>query len=250
VSTQVTSRIGTFVWHENVSTDPAKAQEFYGQLFGWGIEVFKNGDFEYPMIAVDGRMHGGFPPVQPGTPPHWVGNVAVESVDETVAKAERAGGRLIHGPQDIPDVGRFAVLGDPQGAVVVAFQAAGEPPAGAGVFVWDELGTQDVEASETFYNAVFGWTTEETGEEYGGYKIFKAGETRVGGLMKMPDPSIPSMWSPYVAVEDADATVAKAGERGGSTLMGPMDVPNVGRIAVLKDSVGAVFGIIKGASQG
>jgi predicted enzyme related to lactoylglutathione lyase len=249
VSTQVTSRIGTFVWHENVTTDPAKAQEFYGQLFGWGIEVYKTDDSEYPMIAVDGQTHGGFPPVQEGTPPHWVGNVAVESVEDAVAKAEGAGGRLIHGPQGIPDVGRFAVLADPQGAVFVAFQPANEPPQSAGVFVWDELGTQDVESAEKFYNAVFGWTTDDMGEEYGGYKIFKAGETRVGGLMKMPDPSIPSMWSPYVAVEGADATVAKAGELGGSTLMGPMDVPNVGRIAVLKDPLGAVFGIMKGASQ-
>jgi predicted enzyme related to lactoylglutathione lyase len=249
VSTQVTSRVGTFVWHENVSTDPAKAQAFYTQLFGWGIEVYKAGEFEYPMIAVDGQMHGGFPPVQDGTPSHWVGNVAVENVDDTVAKAESAGGRLLHGPADIPDVGRFAVLADPQGAVFVAFQAGGEPPQSAGVFVWDELGTQDVEAAESFYNAVFGWTTNDMGEEYGGYKIFAIGETSVGGLMKMPDPSIPSMWQPYVAVEDTDATAAKAGELGGSTLLEPMDVPNVGRLAVLKDPVGAVFGIITSSPQ-
>jgi uncharacterized protein len=245
VSTQTASRIGTFVWHENVSTDPKRAQEFYTQLFGWGIEVFKSGDLEYPMISVDGQSHGGFPSVQPGTPSHWVGNVAVESVDEAVEKVKSAGGNLIHGPEDIPDVGRFAVLADPQGAVFVTFQASGDVPQSAGVFVWDELGTQDVEGAERFYNAVFGWTTADMGEEYGGYKIFKNGETDVGGLMKMPEPSMPSLWSPYVAVEDADATLAKAGELGGETLMGPMDVPNVGRIGVLRDPVGAVFGIIK-----
>ncbi len=249
MSTQVTSRVGTFVWHENVTTDPAKAQEFYTQLFGWSIEVYKAGDFEYPMIAVDGQMHGGFPQVQPGTPPHWAGNVGVESVDDTVAKAESAGGRLIHGPQDIPEVGRFAVLADPQGAVFVAFQAAGELPQSAGVFVWDELGTQDVEAAEQFYNAVLGWTTSDMGEEYGGYKIFNNGENGVAGLMKMPDTSMPSLWTPYVAVDDADATVAKAGELGGTAIVEPMDIPNVGRIAVLQDPVGAFFGIIKSSQQ-
>lgn len=249
MSTQVTSRVGTFVWHENVSTDPARAQQFYTQLFGWGIEVFKTGDFEYPMIAVDRQMHGGFPPVREGTPAHWAGNVAVESVDDTVEKVKSSGGTLHHGPADIPEVGRFAVFADPQGAVFVAFQAGGEPPQSGGVFVWDELGTQDVEGAERFYNAVFGWTTDDMGDEYGGYKIFKIGETRVAGLMKMPDPSIPSMWQPYVAVEDADATAARAGELGGSTLMGPMDIPNVGRIAVLKDPVGAVFGIIRPSQQ-
>jgi predicted enzyme related to lactoylglutathione lyase len=67
--------------------------------------------------------------------------------------------------------------------------------------------------------------------------------------MKMPDPSIPSMWVPYVAVEDVDATVAKAQELGGSAVMDAMDVPNVGRIGVLKDPNGAVFGIIKPEPQ-
>jgi len=249
MTTQTASRVGTFVWHENVTTDPKRAQEFYTQLFGWGIEVFKAGELEYPMISVGGQSHGGFPTVQEGTPPHWAGNIAVESVDDTVEKAKSAGGTLIHGPQDIPEVGRFAVFADPQGAVFVAFQSAGEPPQAAGVFVWDELGTQDVEGAERFYNAVFGWTTTDMGEEYGGYKIFKKGETDVGGVMKMPDPSVPSMWSPYVAVEDVDATVAKAGELGGAAIMEAMDVPNVGRIAVLKDPVGAVFGIIKPSGQ-
>jgi predicted enzyme related to lactoylglutathione lyase len=249
MSTQTASRVSTFVWHENVSTDPKRAQEFYNQLFGWQTEVFKAGEVEYPMISVDGKAHGGFPPVQPGTPPHWAGNVAVEDLDATLEKANGAGGTLIHGPQDIPEVGRFAVLADPQGAVIIAFQFGGETPQSEGVFVWDELGTQDVEGAERFYNAVFGWTTTDMGEEYGGYKIFQIGETRVGGLMKMSDPSAPSHWEPYIAVEDADATVAKAGELSGSTLMGPMDVPNVGRIAVLKDPVGAVFGIIKPSPQ-
>jgi uncharacterized protein len=250
VSTQTASRVGTFVWHENVSADPKRAQDFYTQLFGWQIEVFKNDQVEYPMISVDGQSHGGFPPVQEGTPPHWVGNVAVESVDETVEKVKAAGGTLIHGPHDIPQVGRFAVFADPQHAVFVAFQSAGEPPQAAGVFVWDELGTQDAEGAERFYNAVFGWTTKDMGDEYGGYKIFQAGETGVGGLMKMPDASMPSLWSPYIAVEDADATLAEAGQLGAETLMGPMDVPNVGRIAVLRDPVGAVFGIIKPTPQG
>ena len=59
MSTQTASRVGTFVWHENVTTDPKQAQEFYTQLFGWGIEVFKAGDLEYPMISVGGQAHGG-----------------------------------------------------------------------------------------------------------------------------------------------------------------------------------------------
>lgn len=249
MSTQTASRVGTFVWHENVSADPKRAQDFYTQLFGWEIEVFKTDQFEYPMISSGGQSHGGFPSVQEGTPPHWAGSVAVENVDGSVEKAKAAGGTLLHGPQDIPEVGRFAVLADPQGAVLIVFQFSGDVPGSQGVFVWDELGTQDVEGAERFYNAVFGWATEDMGEEYGGYKVFKLGETRVAGLMKMPDPSAPSLWAPYVAVEDADATAAKAKELGAEVLLDLMDVPNVGRIAYLKDPAGAIFGIIRPAQQ-
>ena len=140
------------------------------------------------------------------------------------------------------------MLADPQGAVFVGFQSAGEPPQGAGVFVWDELGTQDVEAAESFYNAVLGWTTADMGEEYGGYKLFERRDRR-RGADEDADPSVPSMWVPYVGVDEVDATVAKATELGGGAIIEPMDVPNVGRIAVLKDSVGAVFGIIKPAQM-
>jgi predicted enzyme related to lactoylglutathione lyase len=250
MSTEVQSRVGTFVWRENVSAERDRAIEYYSQLFGWQVEDFDSGGgFDYKIINSGGQGHGGFPPVEPGTPPHWAGNVLVEDVDDTVAKATAAGGTVVHGPADIPEVGRFAVILDPQQAVITAFQGTGEGPIGSGVFIWDELGSQDVEASERFYNAVFGWTTKDMGEEYGDYKIFELGETQIGGLMKMQDPSAPSMWAPYIAVEDVDATVAKSGELGGSVLLEPMDIPNVGRIAYLKDPVGAVFGILKPAAM-
>jgi len=249
MSTDVTTAVGTFVWHENVSSDPQRAQDFYTGLFGWEIEHFKSGDYDYPMISSNGQTHGGFPTVPEGTPPHWAGNVRVESVDDTVEKVQSAGGRLVAGPMDVEEVGRYAVVADPQGAVLAVFQPRGDGPEGAGVFVWDELGTQDVDGAESFYDAVFGWTTSDMGEEYGGYKIFNLGEKGVGGLMKLPDTSIPSMWAPYIATDDVDATISKAQELGASVVVEAMDIPNVGRIAVLKDPVGAVFGLLKPEPQ-
>jgi uncharacterized protein len=83
------------------------------------------------------------------------------------------------------------------------------------------------------------------GPDYGGYRVFNRGETGIAGLMTNPDPSIPPHWQPYVAVDDPDATVAKAVELGGSTLAEPMDIPKTGRIAVLRDPQGATFGIIR-----
>jgi predicted enzyme related to lactoylglutathione lyase len=242
----VSSTVGKFVWHEQVSSDPKQAQDFYTRLFGWGTEVFKPGEVDYAMISSGGQSHGGFGQAQEGAPPpHWLCHVRVESLDDTIERAKGAGGKLAAGPFDMGEVGRMAIIADPQGAYLSAYEPRDEGPAPEGVFVWDELGTTDADGAQRFYEDVFGWTTTDMGADYGGYRIFNRGETGIAGVMALQDKSLPPLWLPYVAVSDADATVAKAAELGGSALMGPMDVPKVGRIAVLRDPQGAIFGIIK-----
>ena len=242
----VASSVGKFVWHEQVSDDPKRAQDFYTQLFGWDTEVFKPGEVDYTMISSGGQSHGGFGKAMEGAPPpHWLSHVHVENLDETIEKAKSAGGKLVAGPFEMEDVGRMAIIGDPQGAYIAVYQSGGEMPPAEGVFVWDELGTSDADGAQRFYEQVFGWTTNDMGPDYGGYRIFNRGETGIAGLMQLQDASIPPHWQPYVAVEDVDATVAKAGELGAATLAEPMDVPEVGRIAILRDAQGATFGILR-----
>jgi uncharacterized protein len=242
----VASTVGKFVWHEQVSGDPKQAASFYTQLFGWGTEVFKPGEADYTMISTGGRSHGGFGKAMEGAPPpHWLSHVRVENVDETVEKAKSAGGKLAAGPFDMGEVGRIAIIADPQGAYISAYEPEQDGPAAEGVFVWDELATTDADGAQRFYEEVFGWTTKDMGADFGGYRIFNRGETGVAGVMALPDESIPPHWQPYVAVGDPDATCAKAKELGASALVEPMDVPTVGRIAVLRDPQGATFGIIR-----
>lgn len=242
----VATTVGRFVWHEQVSPDPNKAQEFYTQLFGWGTEVFKPGEADYTMIAASGTNHGAFATAMEGAPPpHWLAHVRVERLEETVDRAKQAGGMLAAGPFDMGEVGRIAIIADPQGAYLSAYEPQGDGPAPEGVFVWDELGTTDADGAQRFYEQVFGWTTSDMGAEYGGYRVFNRGETGIAGLMVLPDDSSPPHWHPYVAVDDPDAITAKAAALGGSVLAEPMDVPKVGRVAVLRDPQGATFGIIK-----
>ncbi len=244
--TTATSTIGKFVWHEQVSDEPARAREFYSQLFGWEAEVFKPGELDYTMISSGGQAHGGYGKALEGAPPpHWLSHVRVESLDDTIEKAKAAGGSLAAGPFEMGEVGRIGIIQDPQGAYLSAYEPAADGPMPEGVFVWDELATTDADGAQRFYEAVFGWTTTDMGPEYGGYRIFEVAgpETGIAGFMTVPD--VPPHWQPYVYVGDVDATVAKATELGGSTLMEPMDVPEVGRIAVLRDPQGATFGIIK-----
>src|SRR2546421_11927798 len=87
----VASTVGKFVWHEQVSSDPKQAQDFYTELFGWGTEVFKPGEVDYTMISSGGQAHGAFATAMAGAPPpHWLSHVRVENVDDTVEKAKRA----------------------------------------------------------------------------------------------------------------------------------------------------------------
>jgi predicted enzyme related to lactoylglutathione lyase len=171
--------------------------------------------------------------------------VRVEELDGTIEKAKQAGGELAAGPFEMGEVGRIAIVADPQGAYLSAYEPQSEGPTAEGVFVWDELGTTDVDAAQRFYEEVFGWTATDMGDDYGGYRVFNRGETGIAGLMTLPDDSIPPRWQPYVAVGDPDATASRATGLGGSVIAQPMDVPEVGRIAVLRDPQGATFGIIR-----
>jgi len=250
VSTQVQTAIGKFVWHDNVTTDVEAAKSFYTQLFGWELEVISVGGSDYPMIKSGEKSHGGFGPAEGGAPSHWLGHVLVEDVDETAETAKSAGGNVLVEPFDIQKIGRMAVIADAEGAVLSAFQAAGEsdsPPA-EGVFVWDELLTTDVEDAKRFYGEVFGWTSQDVDMgTMGTYTIFKrAGDADAGGLMRIPDGTqAPPNWLVYIGTDDVDGTIERAKELGAAVIQEGMDIPNVGRFGVLQDPAGAVFGILK-----
>jgi len=114
---------GQFSWNELVTTDPAAATNFYTQLFGWTTQDFPMPDFTYTVVSAGGAGtgQGGIMPIPPGAtgmPPAWVSYVTVDSADATAKLAEKLGGKIIVPPRDIPEVGRFAVIQDPQGATI------------------------------------------------------------------------------------------------------------------------------------
>lgn len=246
------TRVGHFVWHERIAADVEAARAFYGGLLGWEFEVYKPGEMDYPMISVNGQTHGGFMAPDParGIPSYWMGHVLVENADEALARAEKLGGKAVFGPLDVPEVGRFAVIADPQGGVVAAFAPAGEGPAAAGTFLWDEFLAADVEAAKAYYTEVFGWTTEAM--DMGGagtYTLFKRDGERVAGLMKNPAEKAPPHWLTYIATGDVDATIEQASALGATVYAPAMDIPGVGRFAVLGDPGGAAFGILQPSGQ-
>ncbi|MFK8253638.1 VOC family protein [Ancylobacter terrae] len=116
-----------------------------------------------------------------------------------------------------------------------------------GTFFWNELNTRDVEGAKAFYAATLGWSYEAMPMPGFTYTVVKAGDTTVGGIFDITGAEfegIPSHWFAYIAVDDVDARIAKVAGAGGAVLKAPFDVPEVGRMGVVKDPTGAVVGWI------
>ena len=247
---------GRFVWYDLMTTDPARALPFYTALFGWRPDTRPLEGFgDYTMLHVGDEPLGGLVPLDPahGVASHWIAYVTVPSVDEACARATALGGAVGVPPTDIPGVGRFAVVADAQGAHVSPFVAAdpapapdGPPPDGA--VIWCELMTPDPDAARDFHAAIFGWRWSHVDMgELGDYWVASRGETPVAGLMGLPDDvaaGAGAHWLPYVQTGDVDGAAARAAELGGTVLVPPADIPDIGRFAVLRDPAGAAVGLL------
>ena len=244
---------GKFVWFELVSKDATKkAQAFCNDVFGWRVQSFPIGASSYEMIYAGDTMIGGYAaPKSDRQPSHWVAYVSVEDVDATAKAAATNGGKVVEAPSEIPGVGRTARIADPQRAEICVFKNASgdpvDPPSTPhGHWIWNELHTTDVAKALRFYEkvVVFSHRTMDMGPG-GTYTILFKGGVERGGVTSHLDPGAPAHWLPYVAVDDADATMARARKHGATIPFGPEDVPGVGRLGVLKDPTGALLAIIK-----
>ena len=245
---------GSFCWVELVANDAPEAGRFYQDVFGWEKREIPMGpDSVYTIFQQDGRdvaaMYGRGPEERVG-PPHWRSYVAVESADESAARAVELGADVVAPPFDVSDVGRMTLLRDPSGATVALWEArshigvgrTGEP----GAMSWNELLTRDVDVAAKFYTALFGWDARV--ERYGDadYTVFERSGEVVAGMIATPDPAdAPPNWLPYFGAASCDDRVRSVRSAGGNVFVAPTDVPGVGRFAVLGDVHGAVFAIVQ-----
>ena len=249
---------GRFVWFEYSSADAKKAQAFYGELFGWKTKEMAGGEAPYTMIAVGEDTIGGYWPAPPaGAPQHaqWISHLQVEDAKASAAKVKSLGGSVKMEPMKVGDAGTFAVVADPTGAVFSLWQPEkhegvadfkGKP----GTFVWNELLTNDPDKALPFYKALAGFTVEAMDMgPMGTYHVLNFEGKGRAGLMKAPMADVPSNWLPYVQVDDADRTAERAKKLGGTVTVAPMDIPEVGRFAVITDNQGGTIGVLKPSPQ-
>jgi predicted enzyme related to lactoylglutathione lyase len=253
---------GVPCWVDTTQPDPEAAVAFYGALFGWQFEDVMPP--ESPARYFVARLGGGdvaaVSSLPEGSKTAWNTYIWVADADETAAKVRDAGGSVLSEPMDVGEAGRMAVCADPAGAAFSIWQpnrhrgatVVNEP----GSLNFNDLHTSDAEGARAFYGAVFGWDllsggmwalpaygdfleartpgTRERVAEFGGPPRF---EEVVATLLRIDGPA---RWGVTFAVEDADATAARATELGGTVLIAPVDAPWV-RTTVIADPAGAVF---------
>lgn len=264
---------GVPCWVDATEPDPDAGAKFYAALFGWDIADVMPPDApgRYLVGRLRGRDVAAISSQPEGAPRQamWNTYIWVDSADETAAKVREAGGRVLMDPFDVGDAGRMATFADPEGAVFCVWQAArhrgsqlvNEP----GTVNFNVLSTRDLPAAKAFYGAVFGWQLIDTGGSGDMWRLpgygdhLEAGEPGlrermaqmgapsgfedvVAGIVRLgaDQGDVPAHWGVTFAVEDADATAAKATQLGGQVLVAPFDAPWV-RMAVLTDPAGAVF---------
>ncbi len=246
------SRQGTPVWYELMTPDPDAAQGFYGKILGWSVSDSGMPGMDYRIAKAGEAMVAGMmrPPTD-GIAPNWTIYFAVENCDSAVAAAQTAGASVCMEPTDIPGVGRFATLADPQGAAFCILQGVGDGDGQAfdqkktGHGNWHELMSSDPKAALAFYGRLFGWkpsTAHDMGS-MGIYQVFSHQGQDIGGMMGLGNAPMPC-WLPYFGVNGIGAAMARITANGGTTVMGPREVPGGAFILVAQDPQGAVFALV------
>lgn len=118
-----------------------------------------------------------------------------------------------------------------------------DTPWPAGTPCWVDIAVPDVPAATAFYGAVLGWTFVDSGEEFGHYHIAQTDGRAAAAIGPIMQEGTPTVWTVYLASDDADATAKLVTENGGSLLFDPMDIPGNGRMCVALDASGGAFGI-------
>jgi uncharacterized protein len=241
---------GAPCWIDLYSSDTDTAKEFYGRLFGWttldpGPEYGGYFIFQKDGKAVAGCMGNDG---EQGYPDSWTVHLTTDDADRTAADAAAHGGRVDHEPMDVAQNGRFAMISDPGGAAIGAwqprdvkgFEVRNEP----GTAGWFELHTRDYDKVVAFYHDVFGWEPHTAADEEDfRYTTLGENENALAGIMDdspYPDETFHSGWVVYFSVEDVDATVEQVEALGGKIVRPAEDTP-YGRMAACTDPTGTRF---------
>ncbi|MBL0922877.1 MAG: VOC family protein [Sphingomonadaceae bacterium] len=252
---------GDFIWYELMTSDADAASRFYKSILGWSVAPSEQPDMDYRVFSAGDEQVGGFMALTAdmtasGAQPCWAGYISVDDVDASVDAIKAAGGSVLMGPSEVPGVGPFAFVADPQGAIFYVMNdrsgeasqsfAATEPKIGH--CAWNELASANPEASKAFYGEQFGWVQDGDMDmgPLGKYQFWWASEKRfmLGAVMpKMPEMPV-SAWGFYFRVPDIDAAAEAIKVNGGTLFQEPIEIPGGDFSLNASDPQGAAFGLV------
>lgn len=245
---------GTPCWADAMFADVEAAKSFYGDVLGWTFAAPQAEFGDYTQAYVDGRAVAAVSPVMPGMEggeASWCLYLASADLEATAARVRENGGEVVLEPMEVADFGAMLLAKDAGGAVFGVWRAGTHEGFDTtdvpGAYCWAEVFSREPARSDAFFPAVFPYRLKRVEDDTMDYTLFTLdGEEPVLGRMVMGEEfpaGVPSYLAVYFGVEDCDAAVAKATERGAALHFGPMDTP-FGRFAALGDPQGAAFSVI------
>jgi uncharacterized protein len=245
---------GRFAWYELITTDVAAAQAFYTEVIGWGAQDASTPALAYTLftareVSVGGLMVLPDEARRKGATPRWVGYVGVMDVDVTTDRLKALGGAVYIPPTD-SNIGRIAVVADPQAANLALVQGlkTGQLPSAEfgkpGRVGWHELLAADWQKAFAFYGELFGWQRADAGiDATDGYQLFSAGGQTIGGMSTKRRTDPVPYWVYYINVDDIDAAAERVRTAGGKVFESPAQMPGGSWIARCGDPQGGAFAI-------
>lgn len=248
-----TPLIGKFVWRDLHTDNPAAVKPFYATLFGWEFVETRVADRPYTLVKSGGQPIAGIvrsdrmAPNEPNA--QWLSYLSVANVDASVDRIRAAGGQVLAPPFDLKNIGRAAVVADPQGAPIGLLRASFGDPADmpqptVNRFLWTELLARDPIAAATFYAGLVGYEVLVHDQGDKPFRVLKLGRERAG-IMRMPFGGMTPTWLVSVMVADPAASAQRAQQLGGRVLVAPRADVRGGSVALVTDPSGALFALQK-----
>ncbi|NNJ66095.1 MAG: VOC family protein [Xanthomonadales bacterium] len=247
-SSDTTQRPGAMVWMDLLTDDVAAASRFYAEVFGWSVERSDDGGYAYATL--DGRPVAAIAAYEDDlgeVEGLWIPSFAVADVDRAAAAVTANGGSVLEPPEDLAGRGRYVLVADPAGAVLMLLRASGgdpKPAEAAKRWLWSELWTDDVPAATAFYEAVLGYRTVAVRDGDGSaFQVMGRDQRPYASVVESPLPGVEPAWLAYLLVDDVDKTARKVLKAGGAVLVPPQRDGFNEDVAIVADPTGGVFAL-------
>ena len=241
-------RPGAGVWMDLLTSDVARAADFYSEVFGWSFGF--SPDRSYAHASIDGDPVAAIAAYEDGfgeADALWIPSLSVPDVDKAMAAAKAQGGSVVGPPESLPGRGRYVLIEDATGAAVMLLRAEGGDPArsdGPNQWLWAELWTDDTKKATGFYEQVLGYRTVTVKDTEGqSFMVMGRDQQPYASVVKTPLPDVDPTWLAYLQVDDVSATTNAVVKAGGAVLLAPEKDGFNDDIAIVADPTGGVFAL-------